>query len=192
MARELAGYVLPVPVHFVMAGDGPLRADTERAIVETGLKDHFVLPGLVQNVGELLASVNALVITSRIEGIPFAGVETLAMGKPVISTDVGALRELVQPDVNGYLEPHDAASAARLAERLALLIREPDRYQRLAGQARESIMGAYSVDAMAAAYARLFSDILEEARERMDGGRSVRIFGKRRQPYSENRRPDSV
>jgi len=192
MARELVGYVLPVPVRFVMAGDGPLRADTERAIAEAGLKDHFVLPGLVQNVGELLASVNALVITSRIEGIPFAGVEALAMGKPVISTDVGALRELVQPDVNGYLEPHDAAAAARLAERLALLIREPDRYQRLAGQARESIMGAYSVDAMAAAYARLFSDILEEARARMGGGRSVRIFGKRRQPYSENRRLDSV
>ena len=90
-------------VHFVIAGDGPLRKRTEIQIEKAGLSSVFHLPGSCSNVPELLPAFDAFLITSRSEGLPRTMLEALATGIPVVATNVGGISELVDGKKNGIL-----------------------------------------------------------------------------------------
>jgi O-antigen biosynthesis protein len=63
----------------------------------------FVYAGLVDDVDEYLALYDVLVLPSRIDGRPLVVMEALACGVPVIASNVGALSDLIEDGVNGYL-----------------------------------------------------------------------------------------
>jgi glycosyltransferase involved in cell wall biosynthesis len=86
----------------IIAGDGYLRGDVERAIMECALQDRVVLLGVVNDVPNLLANVDCLVMPSLWEGLPMVILEAGARSLPVISTPVGSIPELLSDDC-GYL-----------------------------------------------------------------------------------------
>jgi len=97
-------------IHLTIAGDGPLRGGLEREIRRLKLTDRVTLPGwqTQQQIAWLLHDSRALVLSSGDEGLPVAIMEAFAMGRPVIASNVGGVRELVQPGVTGWLiPPHD-------------------------------------------------------------------------------------
>ncbi|GAA0474369.1 glycosyltransferase family 4 protein [Parasphingorhabdus litoris] len=71
----------------IIIGDGPLRADLERQIVDLGLKDRVILPGFIQNPFPLLADAQIFVLPSNAEGFPNALVEAMSTGTAVIATN---------------------------------------------------------------------------------------------------------
>lgn len=80
----------------------------------TGLKDRIIFTGYRENIPELLASFDIFVLPSRIEGFGRVNLEAMAMGKPVISTNVGGIPEVVQDGVTGILvTPRNAKALAR-------------------------------------------------------------------------------
>lgn len=103
-------------VHITFAGDGPLRALLEEAVDNGGLRNQVTFAGWVdeQRISELLRNCRALVLSSFAEGLPVVLMEALAMGRPVISTGVAGIPELVEHGKSGWLVP--AADATSLAD----------------------------------------------------------------------------
>lgn len=94
-------------VKFLLVGDGILRQQFEDRISQLGLKDHFVLVGLVapEQVPFYLSAMDAVVHTSLREGLARTLPQALIAQKPVISYDVDGAREVVLPDETGILLP---------------------------------------------------------------------------------------
>jgi glycosyltransferase involved in cell wall biosynthesis len=106
----------------VLAGDGEMRSDVERAIAARGLQRHVVLAGWVgeQGLQHLLTEARALVQPSFAEGLPVVLMEAMAMGRPVIATAIAGVPELVVSGENGWLVPAGNVDALALAMQQAL------------------------------------------------------------------------
>ena len=102
-------------VHFVWAGDGELQADVERDIAEAGLRERWtVLPPLA-NPYPLLAAATVVALPSRYEGLPLVLLEAMALGRPMVATDVTGSRDVVIPGETGEIVPPDDAGALAAA-----------------------------------------------------------------------------
>ena len=96
-----------IRVELVLIGDGPSRPEIERAVSEHGLHDAVSLLGWrgSEQVREEILASRALVLPSFAEGLPIVLMEALALNRPVVSTYVAGIPELVQPGSNGFLVP---------------------------------------------------------------------------------------
>lgn len=91
----------------VLVGDGELRGVIERTIEATGASDRVQITGWCDEAGvqRELAAARALVLPSFAEGLPVVIMEAFAAGRPVVSTYVAGIPELVRPGENGWLVP---------------------------------------------------------------------------------------
>lgn len=96
---------------FVLVGDGEERAPMEKYVEQLGLSDHFVFCGWVKNTKRVYADLNVKVISSHNEGTPVTLIEALSVGCPVVSTDVGGVRDMLEGGKFGRLVPPNDAQA---------------------------------------------------------------------------------
>jgi glycosyltransferase involved in cell wall biosynthesis len=105
----------------LVVGRGPLRAELEEIVRQSGLQASISFLGFRDDIPSLLAAADSLVMASRYEGMPNAVIEALATGLPVVGTDVGGMPELVQDGVTGYLvSPSEPDALASAMSKLAL------------------------------------------------------------------------
>lgn len=109
--------------HFTLTlvGDGELRSTLEEQVRREGLSDHVRLVGVKSSaeIRELLERARAFVLPSFAEGLPVVLMEALALGRPVITTAIAGIPELVD-DQCGWLVP--AASEAALIEAMKAVL----------------------------------------------------------------------
>jgi glycosyltransferase involved in cell wall biosynthesis len=98
-------------IKIVIAGDGPDRSKLEALCHSSGLCDTVRFLGYRDDIPKLLSSFNAYILPSLWEGLPLALIESLAVGKPAIATDVGGNSEIIQDGVNGLIVPAKDAQA---------------------------------------------------------------------------------
>lgn len=106
----------------------------------------------------LLSGALALLMPSRLEGLPMVPAEAMAAGVPVVATDVAAVGEVVSPPEGGVLVPPDDAEA--LAAAALALLDDPVRRARVSASARASSR-RFSWDAVAADHLRFLEQIAE-------------------------------
>lgn len=99
--RELKGRY---PFYYLILGDGPRRAETERQIAEAGLEANVVILGQRQDVETHLQISDYFIHSSKGEGISNAIVEAMMAGLPVIATRVGGIPETVFPGSSALFE----------------------------------------------------------------------------------------
>jgi len=105
--------------HYLIVGNGESEQKLKKAVNELMLQDKVSFLGFRRDVPELLAASDAFILTSRREGLPKAVLEAMAVGLPIIATDVRGNRDLVKSGENGYLVPLDDAEQTAIAiERL--------------------------------------------------------------------------
>ena len=106
----------------VLVGDGPLRSEIEAMISQLNLQDHVKIVGWASNsqVCQHILSSRAMVLPSFAEGLPVAVMEALALSRPVISTYVAGIPELVEPGRCGWLVPPGSVEFLKEAMRAAL------------------------------------------------------------------------
>lgn len=106
---------------FEIYGDGELRSYIEETASQLGVAGRVFLPGVVQDVAERICRASLFLLTSYSEGVSNALIEALALGLPVIATDVpsGGTEELMEDGVNGLVIPAgDQAALTRAMDRL--------------------------------------------------------------------------
>lgn len=117
-----------------LAGDGVERTRLQRLANELGLAPHVTFAGQVSDPRPLVARSHLVALTSDHEGFPNALLEAMALGRPVVSTNVGGVAELVRDGEDGFLTSNDPAE---LAARMGALLADPALRDRMARSARE-------------------------------------------------------
>ena len=109
----------------VLAGDGEMRAEIEHRITEYGLDNRARITGWISSaqVRDEILRARGMVLPSFAEGLPVVIMEALALRRPVISTFVAGIPELVLPGENGWLVP--AGDVEALAAAIRKLLRAP-------------------------------------------------------------------
>jgi colanic acid/amylovoran biosynthesis glycosyltransferase len=124
----------------VLVGDGELRPEIEAIIAQRGIAPHVRITGWCdgpQVRRELLAS-RTLVLPSFAEGLPVVIMEAFALGRPVLSTYVAGIPELVRSGQNGWLVP--AGSRQALTDAIINVMRTPTlELDRMAARGRELV-----------------------------------------------------
>jgi glycosyltransferase involved in cell wall biosynthesis len=106
----------------VLVGDGPLRGEIEAIIAREGLGQHVQISGWASGdeVRRAIEQARAFVLPSFAEGLPVVLMEALARGRPVITTYIAGIPELVESGVHGWLVPAGSVEAVAEAMRKAL------------------------------------------------------------------------
>jgi glycosyltransferase involved in cell wall biosynthesis len=150
-------------VHFVVIGDGPLRAEVEAQITTEDLTARFHLTGLRRDVPDLLHSFDVFALTSLWEGLPRVLPQAMAAGLPIVATAVDGNAEAVEDGVNGFLTPPGDPQA--LASALLRLLDDPSLAAEMgaAGRERSTEFSARKmVDDIAALYETLLAEHISE------------------------------
>jgi len=146
-----------IDFELVLAGDGEGRAEVERLIARHGLEDRVRITGWISSarVRQELLGARALVLPSFSEGLPVVIMEAMALRRPVLTTWVGGIPELVRDGENGWLFP--AGSVEALAEAMEnCLSCTPQHLEKMGDAARALAVERHSVDVAAAKLAELF------------------------------------
>jgi glycosyltransferase involved in cell wall biosynthesis len=149
--------------HCVIIGDGPLRPAVEQLIDDLGLRRHVTLLGSRNDVDTLLAGFDVFALSSLWEGLPRVVVEAMAAGVPVVATDAGGVREVVEDGVSGLVVP--VADATALAEGVVRLLDDPRLATRFARSAQSRVQ-EFDTDAMIERLEKLYLDLLSATRSR--------------------------
>lgn len=144
----------------LVIGDGPERPTAEAQVQRLGLADAVVFAGDQRDVRPFLAAIDVGVLCSEFETFSLAALETLAMGAPLVASDVGSMREIVQPGRNGFL--FESGRVDQLVDRLARLA-DPQLRAQMAAEARASIR-QFSEDAMVQQFHALISSLVPSDR----------------------------
>ncbi len=145
-------------VGFEVAGDGEQRAELERLHAELKLGDRFVLRGSVADVPGFLRTLDVAVLPSHSEGMSNALLESMAAGRAVVATAVGANPELVRDGEHGLIVPPGDDSA--LAEAIGRLLADPPLAARLGAAARRRVEAEYGRDAMRRRFEDFYRDLV--------------------------------
>jgi colanic acid/amylovoran biosynthesis glycosyltransferase len=146
-------------VHFelVLVGDGEMRSAIEALIKRHALQDRVRITGRIssEQLREEVLAARALVLPSFAEGLPMVIMEAMALGRPVISTFVAGIPELVIAGEHGWLVP--AGNVEALADAMRCCLDAPgDALARMGEAAHKRVLARHNVDTQALELANLF------------------------------------
>jgi glycosyltransferase involved in cell wall biosynthesis len=140
----------------LMIGDGETRGAVEMRARALGVAPYVTITGLQQEVRPFVAACDTVALTSFTEAFSLAAIEAMALGKPVVHSEVGGAAEMIRPGRNGFLFP--VGDTAALVERLAAL---SDRAmcERMGAKAREAVEAQFSERAMVERYEKMLLEL---------------------------------
>jgi glycosyltransferase involved in cell wall biosynthesis len=147
-------------IHLAIVGEGPLRTELEERARFSGLGSHVRFLGFRTDVGDILNASDLVAAPSLWEGLSISILEAMALGKPIVTTDIGSNLELVEDGVSGLLVPPRDSTA--LAEAIVRVAGDPDLAGRLAAAARERFDRAFTERAMKDALWNVYEAVLRE------------------------------
>jgi glycosyltransferase involved in cell wall biosynthesis len=119
LVEAVTGHVR-APMHVVLIGDGPERPHLEHALRDRPPGPATIrFAGAVANAATLFAAFDALVISSRTEGLPMVLLEAMSAGVPVVAYAVGGIPEVVSPDSAWLVPPGDTRALATALHEVA-------------------------------------------------------------------------
>ena len=145
-------------VGLVIIGDGVTRAACSALLETAGATQDAWLPGTRFDVDVLYRAFDVFVLPSLSEGMSNTILEAMAVGLPVVATDVGAARELVTEGESGLLVP--PADSHALAAALSELLGDACRRQRLGEAGRSRVGQCFSLDSMVNRYLEFYDSAL--------------------------------
>lgn len=157
-------------LRFVAVGQGPLEDEINQRHADLELGDRFTLLGYRPDAVDVLAACDVFTLASRNEGLPVALMEALALGLPVVATNVGGIPEAVETGVHGLLVPPARPDA--LAAAYVELARDPERRAAM-GRAAAERAAAFDVRRATARIEAIYDDAA--ARNPARRGRSWRV-----------------
>ena len=152
-----AAPLLGADVRLVIVGDGTEMPAVKTEVAARQVEPFVCLPGLRDDVPELLAALDVFVLSSRMEGLPLVVLEAMATGLPVVATAVGGLPKLLTDGETGFLVP--AGDETALRSRLASLRADPAAARAVAERGRARVRQHHSRDRMVGRYLDLYQSL---------------------------------
>lgn len=163
-------------IKFFITGDGPLRRELEEYTERLGISQDVSFTGWRKDVGAIYSQLDIVTLTSLNEGTPVALIEAMAAGKPVISTDVGGVRDLFSDSFRlcahrdkVILKVHDqgilipSGDAEGMAAALKNLLQNEDLRKKMGEAGRKTVYPKYDIlrllEDMKALYLTLIGEI---------------------------------
>jgi glycosyltransferase involved in cell wall biosynthesis len=121
----------------VIVGDGAERQNLEKLSESLGIQDSILMVGMKEGVRDYYQAADMFVLPSRSEGMSTSLTEAMACGLPVIASSVGAAPDVVRDGENGIL--FQSENHQELAQKLAALFEQRDRWDEMGKRARETV-----------------------------------------------------
>ncbi|BAW01136.1 glycosyltransferase [Thermus thermophilus] len=161
----LQAFALVVKTHpkatLFVVGKGILESSLRDLVRSLGLEASVRFLGLRKDVPALMCAADAYVLSSAWEGMPMVLLEAHASGLPVVSTDVGGVREVVRDGVSGYVvPPRDPSALAEAMKRLQSLPKEKQLSMGVEG--RKWVEENYSLETLLGRWEALYKDLYQK------------------------------
>jgi len=144
----------------IIVGDGYLADSLRQKALELGMNNIVIFTGERRDIPDILSCISIFVMPSLAEGLPNSLLEAMAMGKPVVATEVGGTAEIVKHDVNGLLVP--PGNSKSLAEAITLLLENTSLSANIGQTARDFISQNYGIETIARKWESLYKSLLTE------------------------------
>jgi glycosyltransferase involved in cell wall biosynthesis len=149
-------------IRLAVAGQGPLLGGLRERVVSLGLRSVVSFLGLREDVPACMAAADGTVLASAWEGLPNVVIESLAVGTPVVCTDVGGAREVVEHGHSGFVVPPQNPEA--LAAAMSALMACPEtRRQQMGAAGRRHVEQHFALDSILLRWSGLFEELLSAA-----------------------------
>ncbi len=99
-----------------VVGDGIYKEIMEKEVIDKGLTSNVIFYGFLNNPYKLVKDSSIMIMTSIREGLPMCILEALSLGTPVISTPVGAIKDIITDGTNGFLCNENSEFSNRIIE----------------------------------------------------------------------------
>jgi N-acetyl-alpha-D-glucosaminyl L-malate synthase BshA len=150
-----------MPARLLLIGDGPERSAAEFLATRLGVADRVDFLGKQENVNELLALADLMVMPSGMESFGLAALEAMACRVPAIATRVGGVPELVEHDVNGLL--YEVGDVEAMAAGAIDLLSDPERLEAMSAAARRTAQDRFCASRIIPLYERYYQQVLDRA-----------------------------
>jgi glycosyltransferase involved in cell wall biosynthesis len=153
-------------LHVLLIGGGDLHNDLVRRAESLGLSQRVHFLGPRRDLGNLLGAMDVFVMPSLWEGLPLSLVLAMGAGVPVVATAVAGIPEVVEDGRTGLLVP--PGDAAALGAALARVVTDGPLRDRMARDAKASVLPRFGIDKYVASVADLYDELLSRRRHVRD------------------------
>jgi glycosyltransferase involved in cell wall biosynthesis len=148
-------------VHLAIIGEGELRESLAAYAADLGVSEYVSLVRETQKIDYFYGAIDIFCLSSDSEGMPLSLLEALASGVPVVSTEVGAIPEVIESGKTGYLVPR--GSAEFLAKRILELLQDPSKAAELALNGRAMVRERFPAEKMIRATEAVYDEALAKS-----------------------------
>jgi len=124
-------------IQFMIIGTGSLEKELKDYARKLKIDQYVVFTGLRDDIPELLAEMDIVVLPSLNESFGLGLVEGMCLGKPCVASNIGGIKEIIEDGKNGLLVK--PADPVELAEKITFLINNPDEAHRLGQEAARTV-----------------------------------------------------
>lgn len=150
-----------LPARLLMIGDGPERSAAEFLAMRLGIGDRVDFVGKQDNVNELLALSDLMLMPSEMESFGLAALEAMACRVPAVATRVGGVPELIEDGVNGLL--YEIGDVDGMAAGAISILTDPAKLERLSNAARRTAQDHFCASRIIPHYERYYERVLSES-----------------------------
>ena len=159
-AKKLIDKTAHRKVKFLIVGDGELKEGLERAVNEMGLKDFVIFTGWIEDLPGVYADLDIVALTSFNEGTPLSLIEAMASAKPVVTTAVGGVKDMIKGGENGLMIGTN--DAEDFSDKLSMLIENDGLRRELGVNGRRSVAEKYSKNRLVSDTKKLYEECIRE------------------------------
>jgi glycosyltransferase involved in cell wall biosynthesis len=138
----------------VIIGEGPERAPIEKIAEQLGIRDRVLLTGAMAEPERLLKRFDVFALTSDTEQMPNSVLEAMAAGLPVVSTDVGDVKEMLAPENSDFV--YAAADEPRFVDGLRRLLTDRALRCQIGQSNALKVSSTYALESMVSRYDALY------------------------------------
>ncbi|KKR85608.1 MAG: hypothetical protein UV53_C0020G0004 [Candidatus Azambacteria bacterium GW2011_GWE1_42_9] len=144
----------------ILVGDGPERKILEKIIKQRGLENRVFLAGQISDAYKYLKACDIFVLPSAKEGFPWTILEAMLAGLPIIATKVGAIPEILENGVNGWIV--ESENQKQIVEKILWFSAHPDDRHSFGISAKQRAKNQFALNTMLSKYRQLFRAIIDK------------------------------
>lgn len=142
---------------FILAGDGHLKQNLKKQASELGIEKNIIFLGWRDDVARIISTYDIFALPSLNEGMGRVLVEAMALGKPIVASDIGGIPDLVTHERNGFLVP--AKNPEQLANYIQILLENEEQREKM-GHEGKKIAVNFSKEIMVERIAELYRELM--------------------------------